>query len=133
MKLVDRSDIEEANVIEETGAAPEPLSDTNKLEQWLIEQFDKHTQNNKSKVVTEALILAELAQNSSKLRSLQAEHQQVLDRYFEQINYQKLIDDHGGKIKDEVSKNLGKFFKDKALPFIAGGSAGMVIAGLLNK
>ena len=123
-----RNDIQEAEVIDET---TEPLSEVD-IETFLIDQFDSLTQGNKSGVITQALILAELAKNPEKLQQTQQQHPYGLDQYFEQIDYEKIVNQHGDSIKKPAKAAMKNAVKNYALPFAAGTAAGMVIAAVIK-
>lgn len=127
MKVIEA---DEAEILEET-TNDMPLGEFN-LEEWLTNRFDELTTNNKSGVITEALILAELAEDKQKLRAVQRANPEVLDRYFEQINYQALVSKHGDTVKKRAKTGLKNFFKEKALPFGIGAGTGIVLTKLFK-
>lgn len=121
--------VEEAQII---GEETTPLADNkgNGWLGWVAKQADSITSGNRGGWVTEALILADLAENEEKLKSAYSKNEQAIDEYFEQVDVQKIINDAGPGIKKRIENGMIDTVKNNVPGFLAGtiAAAGSIIA-----
>lgn len=120
--------IEEAEVITEQ----EGLSDS-ALRNWLIKQADKLTRGNKGVVVTEGIILAELAKDSERLRNIFKENPDLFNKYFEQIDFNAITNSYSDILEQPVKAGLKNFLSKKGIPFLTGTIVGVGVSAILVK
>jgi hypothetical protein len=117
-------DIEEAVVLEET-----TLSDGNGFS-WLARQADWFTSRNRGSWVTEGIILADYAKNKDRLREAYKDGKNEIDRYFDNVDVQKIVTDAGPDMRKRVKTGLLELVKNNVPGFVAGAvaTAGTIIA-----
>jgi len=123
-------DIEEAKVIDEETLPLSGNGNGSTWIQWLAKQADNITSGNRGGWVTEALILADLTDNEEQLKSAYQANKQAIDRYFEQVDVEKIINDAGPGIQKRLQKGITETVKNNVPGFLAGTivAAGSIIA-----
>lgn len=108
--------IEEATVIEDHGY------ELSGVRGWLAGHFDKITKGNKSRIVTEALIYAGVTKNPEKIRALSQTYKEPLDKYFDQLDYQKLSGEPA--LTEPIEKGIKQTLREQVPAVLSGVALG---------
>jgi hypothetical protein len=128
MNQLGKRDIVEAEIISEENL---PLSDSdNNFMKWVARKADQLTSGNRGSWVTEALVLADYANDDQKLRKAYQNGSTEIDAYFEQVDVQQIINDAGPGIQERVKTGATELVKNNVPGFLAGTivAAGSILA-----
>lgn len=118
--------IEDADVISEQGR---PLSDgDSEFLNWLARQFETLAGDERGGWITEALVLANLTNNPKGLREAYKSGKPEIDRYFNQVDIQKVAEQVGPGLQNQIKAGIADRVKNNVPGFIAGS---LVAAGII--
>ena len=93
---------------------------------WLTRQLDQLTAGHKGGIATDAIILAGLAKDPSRLRQIYSSNKDAYNAYFEQVDTQKLVDRFG--VQSKVSTTTKGYLKRNLPGFVAGVLGGVLLS-----
>ncbi|MFH5833738.1 hypothetical protein [Halalkalibaculum sp. DA384] len=120
-------EIEEAEIISEETIplADRPWGEDGFLS-WIARQADRLSEGNRGQLITNTLIWADYAKDSGRLREAYRQGEVEIDRYFDQVDIERIINDSGPRLEEK----LGDLIKHNVPGLIAGTiiAAGSILA-----
>lgn len=96
---------------------------------WLTRQLDQLTAGRKGGIATDAIILAGLAKDPTKLRGIYNSNKDAYNAYFDQVDTQALVNQFG--VQQKISTTTKGYFKRNLPGLIIGFVGGVVISKIL--
>lgn len=120
--------------IEDAQILSESTRSNNQFTGFLARQINRLTSRNRGSFVTEALILADLVPDKEAIRSQYLANQAAIDRYFDLVDMERLIQEFSGDVVEKIQTNAGERIKNNLPGFAVGAATGaIVLAVIVNK
>lgn len=107
---------------------------SNPISNFIASKAHSLTKGRRGKIFTEAMILADIAQNDDRLRVIYDANKSVLNEYFDEVDFNKLADRIG---KDNIIKATNKtalgIIQQNWIPFTVGAVVGIGLIALAKR